>query len=299
MKPTLLILAAGMGSRYGGLKQIDSIGPNGETILDYSIYDAIRAGFGKVVFVIRHDIETAFRETISRKFETRLHVEYVYQELDKLPAGFSVPGGRQKPWGTGHAILVGQEQINEPFAVINADDFYGFDSYRIVSNFLTTNQDSDIALVGFILRNTLSEFGTVSRGICQDNNGYIQTVVETTAIEKDGQHAKYVDNHGQTQSLTGDEIVSMNMWGFTPVIFDQLQHLFKDFLQTQFEDRATEEFYIPSAVTKLIAQNQARVELLRSQATWFGMTYQQDKSYVTEKIQYLIAEGVYPEKLFR
>src|SRR5215469_12788805 len=230
-KPTLLVMAAGMGSRYGGLKQIDPVGPGGETLMDYSIFDAMRAGFGRIVYVIRRDIEAPFKETIGAKFEKRIPVDYVFQELDKIPAGFEVPEGRTKPWGTTQAVLMAEDAIREPFAVINADDFYGEEGYRVLAGHL--NSDSpDYAMVGFVLRNTLSDFGSVARGVSKaDSNGYLQTVVELTSIVKDGDHARNTDPAGNVTDLTGDELVSMNMWGFNPRIFPQLRERFHAFLE--------------------------------------------------------------------
>src|SRR5215472_15547502 len=231
MQPTLLVMAAGMGSRYGGLKQIDPLGPAGETIIDYSIYDAQRAGFAKLVFVIRKDIEEPFKETVGARFEKRMPVEYVFQELDKIPAPFAVPNGRTKPWGTTQAVLMAADVIREPFAVINADDFYGAESYRVLSEHLVSGA-KDYAMVGFILRNTLSDFGSVARGVCRVNaQGYLETVEELTNIVRDGDHAKNTDPAGNVTPLSGDEPVSMNMWGFTPEIFDQLRGVFHSFLE--------------------------------------------------------------------
>ncbi|HEY4983540.1 MAG TPA: sugar phosphate nucleotidyltransferase, partial [Verrucomicrobiae bacterium] len=225
-KPTLLVLAAGMGSRYGGLKQIDPVGPDRETIIDYSIYDALRAGFGKLVFVIRRDIEAPFKQIIGARFEKRMAVEYVFQELDKLPPGFSVPPGRTKPWGTTQAILMAADVIHEPFAAINADDFYGAASFRVLAEHLRSGS-ADYAMVGFILRNTLSEFGSVARGACRVGaDGYLQGIAELTKIEKDGNGAKYTDAAGILHRLGGNETVSMNMWGFTPALFAQLREEF-------------------------------------------------------------------------
>ena len=259
--PTLLVLAAGMGSRYGGLKQIDPVGPGGETIIDYSIYDALRAGFGKLVFVIRKDIEEPFRQVIGARFEKRVPVEYVFQELDKLPSGFAVPEGRTKPWGTTHAILMGADAVCEPFAVINADDFYGAEAYRALAGHLESGTQ-DYAMVGFTLRNTLSDFGSVSRGVCTvTSDGFLKDVVEMTTIERDGSHARNTDASGHVTSLTSDEPVSMNMWGFTPRVFDQLRTLFTEFLsRNSTELRA--ECYIPSVVNELVSCNLARVKVL-------------------------------------
>lgn len=295
-KPTLLVLAAGMGSRYGGLKQIDPVGPGGETIIDYSIYDAMRAGFGKLVFVIRKDIEAAFRETIGARFEKQLPVEYVFQELEKLPAGFTVPAGRTKPWGTTHAILMAEDVIREPFAAINADDFYGANSFRVLAEHLQSGSP-DYCMVGFILRKTLSEFGSVARGVCRTSpEGLLQGVVELTKIEPDGSGAKFTGADGQLQRLTGDETVSMNMWGFTPKLFPQLREQFNAFLKAQGNDLKS-ECYIPTVVNSLVAAGQARCRVLRSEDSWFGVTYREDRPRVVESVGALIARGDYPRKL--
>jgi dTDP-glucose pyrophosphorylase len=296
-KPTLLVLAAGMGSRYGGLKQIDPVGPAGETIIDYSIFDAMRAGFEKLVFVIRRDIESAFREAIGARFEKRLPVEYVFQELDKLPPGFSVPPNRKKPWGTGQAILTGAEVIKEPFAAINADDFYGSNSFRVLAEHLRSGSP-DYAMVGFVLRNTLSEFGSVARGACRVGaDGYLQGVTELTKIEKDGSCARYIDQSGTTQALTGDEPVSMNMWGFTPSIFSHLQAQLVEFLKRSGNDEKA-ELYIPSVVNELVATGRERCKVLRTTNSWFGVTYREDRPFVVEGIRALIARGDYPQQLW-
>lgn len=301
MKPTLLVLAAGIGSRYGGLKQIDPVGPNGETIIDYSVYDAIRAGFGKVVFVIRYQIEAEFREFFGQRFAGHIPVEYVYQELDMLPNGFVVPEGRKKPWGTGHAVLVAKEAIAGPFAAINADDFYGAFSFQALADFLRSIPHSAVAeyaMVGFRLRNTLSEFGTVSRGVCRvDDSNYLQQVEELTQIAKDGNRARYTDDSGQTHPLTGNETVSMNMWGFAPTIFDHLQTQFVEFLTGPGRQEKS-EFYIPTVANTLIQQHKARVKVLPSRDIWVGVTYQEDRPVVIKTIQKLIEQGLYPEKLW-
>jgi UTP-glucose-1-phosphate uridylyltransferase len=297
IKPTLLVLAAGMGSRYGGLKQIDPVGPAGETIIDYSIFDAVRAGFGKLVFVIRHDIESAFREAIGARFEKRLPVEYVFQELDKLPSGFSVPPNRKKPWGTGQAILMAADVIREPFAAINADDFYGAASFHVLAEHLRSGS-ADYAMVGFVLRNTLSEFGSVARGACQVGpDGYLQTVTELTKIEKDGVGAKYIDSVGAMQRLSGDEPVSMNMWGFTPSLFPHLQEQLIQFLKQHGQEEKS-ELYIPSVVNELVRARQERCKVLRTTDSWFGVTYREDRPFVVEGIQKLIARGDYPKALW-
>ena len=301
MKPTLLVLAAGMGSRYGGLKQLDPVGPTGETIIDYSIFDAIRAGFGKVVFVIRKDIETAFKECFGSRYEGKIKVEYAYQELHDLPGGYTVPAGREKPWGTGHAILAARELVKEPFAVINADDFYGADSFRSLGNYLSQAHDgrfADYSMVGFKLRNTLSEFGTVSRGICSgDADGNLISAEELTKIARNGDGAVNDEGDGNTRRLTGDEIVSMNMWGFTPSLFANLEHLFLVFLKSRGGELKS-EFYIPFAVNTLINEQVAKVKILTTSAHWFGVTYREDKPTVTDGIGKLVKSGLYPEKLF-
>ena len=295
-KPTLLVLAAGMGSRYGGLKQIDPVGPSGETIIDYSIYDAMRAGFGRLVFVIRRDIESQFRELVGSRFESRLGVEYVFQELADLPEGFSVPDGRTKPWGTTHAILMASNTIREPFAAINADDFYGRRSYELLAQHLVSGT-SDYAMVGFILRNTLSDFGSVARGVCQvDENGYLRAVTELTKVERDGSGAR--DSSGSDViRLTGDEPVSMNLWGFTPAIFPQLQTEFEKFLR-EHGNELKSECYIPSTVGDLVRAGAARVKVLRTDAPWFGVTYREDRPRVVESVRDLVARGEYPAKLW-
>jgi hypothetical protein len=296
-KPTLLVLAAGMGSRYGGLKQIDAVGPNGETIIDYSVYDALRAGFGKLVFVIRHDIEKPFKETIGARFEKRMPVEYVFQELDQLPPGFSVPPNRKKPWGTGQAILMAENAIHEPFAAINADDFYGANSFRILAEQLRSGS-MDYVMVGFILRNTLSEHGTVARGACRvGTDGFLQSVTELTGVEKDGDGAKYTDAAGIIHRLSGREPVSMNMWGFTPVLFGHLGGQFAGFLKEHGQEEKS-EFYIPAALNELVIAKRERVKVLRTPDSWFGVTYREDRPFVIEGIRRLVVRGDYPEKLW-
>lgn len=295
--PTLLVLAAGMGNRYGGLKQIDPVGPGGETIIDYSAYDALRAGFDKLVFVIRKDIEHAFRQTVGARFETRFAVDYVFQERSDLPAGFEVPAGRTKPWGTAHAILAASEAIQEPFAVINADDFYGAASFRLLAGHLQSGSP-DYAMVGFVLRNTLSRFGSVSRGVTQvTDDGYLLGIQELTRIEPDGVHARNTDDAGHVTPLTGDEQVSMNMWGFTPGVFAQLRERFLAFLQRNASS-VRAEFYIPTAIDELMAAGRARVRVLPTSESWFGVTYREDHPRVAESIRALIREGRYPERLW-
>jgi NDP-sugar pyrophosphorylase family protein len=296
-KPTLLVLAAGMGSRYGGLKQIDPVGPNGETIIDYSIYDALRAGFGKLAFVIRHDIEAQFKEIVGARFEKHAKVEYVFQELNKLPTGFTVPPGRTKPWGTTHAILMAEGAIHEPFAAINADDFYGANSFRVLVEHLQSGSP-DYAMVGFILRNTLSEFGSVARGACRVGNGnYLESVKELTKIEKDGSGAKYTDANGIIHRLGGNEIVSMNMWGFTREVFPQLRESFSEFLQKSGQEEKS-ECYIPTTVNTLVGAKLAKCKVLRTTDSWFGVTYREDRPRVVESVRELIRSGQYPESLW-
>src|ERR1700733_1127777 len=297
ISPTLLVLAAGMGSRYGGLKQIDSVGPSGETIVDYSIYDALRAGFAKVVFVIRKDIEQSFRMTVGARFERHLDVEYVFQELDNLPPGFFVPAGRTKPWGTLHAVLAAADTVNEPFAVINADDFYGAESYRSLARYLQSDP-LNYAMVGFVLRNTLSDFGPVSRGVCQvDGDGFLQNIVELTNIVRDGAHAMNTDATGRVTNLSGDEVVSMNIWGFTPHIFEQLREEFQKFLGRSGSDLSSES-YLPSAVNDLVLAGRAHVKVLRTNDSWCGVTYREDHPHVVERISQLIRDGFYPKRLW-
>lgn len=296
-KPTLLVLAAGMGSRYGGLKQIDPVGPNGETIIDYSIFDAMRAGFGKLVFVIRKDIEQQFREIVGSRFEKRIAVEYVFQELNKLPAGYSLPDGRTKPWGTTHAILMAEDAIKEPFAAINADDFYGQNAYKVVAQHLGSGTP-DYAMVGFTLKNTLSDFGTVARGVSRvDANNYLTHIVELMKIERAGTGAKDTSPDGKITQLTGDEAVSMNFWGFTPALFPQIKVEFEKFLK-QAGGELKSECYIPATVGELVTSGKAKCKVLRSPDSWFGVTYREDRPAVVESIRKLIAQGQYPEKLW-
>ncbi|MBQ0090819.1 MAG: nucleotidyltransferase [Prevotellaceae bacterium] len=302
MKPTLFLLAAGMGSRYGGLKQLDSLGPNGETIMDYSIYDAIQAGFGKLVFVIRKDFEKDFRDKIVSKYEGHLPVEVVFQSLEDLPEGFSVPEGRTKPWGTNHAVLMGKDVIKEPFAVINCDDFYGSDSYKVMAKFLMAlpeGSKNKYSMVGFRVGNTLSESGTVSRGVCSTGNGkFLQTVVERTKIQRIDGVVKYQDGEDWV-AIEDNTPVSMNFWGFTPDYFEYSQDFFKSFLAdpaTQANPKA--EFFIPLLVDKLINAGTATVEVLDTTSKWFGVTYPEDKPDTMAKIKALVDAGQYPNKLF-
>lgn len=299
MKPTLLILAAGMGSRFGGLKQVEPVGPNGEAIIDYSIYDAIRAGFGKVVFIIRESFADAFKEKFDAKLKGKIEVDYVFQELDMLPAGFTLPEGREKPWGTAHAILCARNAVKEPFCALNADDFYGFNAYNAMAKFLTESKDEKVySMVGYKLNDTLSEFGSVSRGICEeDKNNNLIKIVETLKIIKRGNEIISIETDESETPLTGNEIASMNNWGFKPSIFDQLEKRFTQFLKTEI-DKPKSEMYIPSVVFDLIDDKAATVKVLEANSPWFGVTYKEDKPFVIEKINKLIAKGEYPEKLW-
>lgn len=299
-EPTLLIIAAGMGSRYGGLKQIDSVGPHGEIIIDYSMYDAIAAGFKQVVFVIRHSFEDAFKEKIGSKLDGRVETAYAYQELENGLGGFPLPRDREKPWGTGHAILMGQDLIDEPFAVINADDYYGTESFRIMKAFLCGPDVSSTgyAMLGYQLRKTLSEYGTVARGVCQcDGEGRLLDVVERLGIEKQGDGARFRDDSGVECRLTGEEVVSMNLWGFHPSIFNHLSQKLQVFLSRHGEQLKS-EFFIPSVVDELIKEGQVSVQVLPTRDTWFGVTYREDRARAELSIQNLIDAGVYPERLW-
>lgn len=301
MKPTLFVLAAGMGSRYGGLKQLDGLGPNGETIMDYSIFDAIRGGFGKIVFVIRKDFEKDFREKILSKYENHIPVELVFQSVDKLPAGFTCPEGRVKPWGTNHAVLMGKEVINEPFAVINADDFYGRDSFAVLGRWLSELPEgakNRYCMVGFRVGNTLSESGTVARGICSTNDeGCLTTVVERTEIMRVDGKVCYKDEQGAWVAVDDNTPVSMNMWGFTPDYIKYSEDYFIDFLKNNL-DNLKAEYFIPLMVNKLINEGTATVKVLDTTSKWFGVTYAADRQGVVDKIQSLVDAGEYPSKLF-
>ncbi len=299
MKPTLFILAAGMGSRYGGLKQIDGLGPNGETIMDYSVFDALRAGFGKIVFVIRKDFEQDFRNVVLSKYEDKVPCEICFQSLDKVPEGYTYNPERTKPWGTNHAVLMGKDLIHEPFAVINADDFYGKESFQVLADFLIQAQDKqgEYCMVGYHVANTLSENGSVSRGVCStDDKGYLTDVVERTHIEQIGANVVYTED-GVDTIIAPNTPVSMNMWGFTPEYFEYAQEAFKEFL-TNYGQELKKEFYIPTLVNDMIVAGKATCKVLDTPAKWFGVTYAEDKPQVVMKLNDLIKKGVYPEKLF-
>ena len=303
MKPTLLLLAAGMGSRYGGLKQLDGLGPNGETIMDYSIYDAIKAGFGKIVFVIRKDFEQDFRDKVLSKYEGHVPVELCFQSLDALPEGFTCPEGRVKPWGTNHAVLMAKDVIKEPFCVINCDDFYNRDAFMVIGKFLSELPEGSTnryAMVGFRVGNTLSDNGTVARGICsKDADGCLTTVVERTEIMRVDGPVCYKDEEGKWVAVEDNTPVSMNMWGFTPDYFAHSEEYFKGFLADPANmTNPKAEFFIPLMVNKLINDGTATVKVLDTTSKWFGVTYAADRQSVVDKIQSLINEGVYPDKLW-
>ncbi len=303
MKPTLFLLAAGMGSRYGGLKQLDGLGPNGETIMDYSIYDAIRAGFGKIVFVIRKDFEEQFRTQILSKYEGKIPAELVFQSLDALPEGFTCPKDRVKPWGTNHAVLMGKDAIKEPFCVINCDDFYGRDAFATIGKFLSDlpeGSKNKYAMVGFRCCNTLSENGSVARGVCvYDDNHHLKDVVERTEIMRVNGPICYKDEKGEWIPLEENVPVSMNMWGFTPDYFEYSQEYFKEFLSDPKNmENLKAEFFIPLMVNKLINEGTATVEVLDTTSKWFGVTYAADREDTVNRIKALVEAGEYPEKLF-
>ena len=301
MKPTLFVLAAGMGSRYGGLKQLDGLGPNGETIMDYSIFDAIRGGFGKIVFVIRRDFEQDFRDKVLSKYEGHIPTELVFQAIDDLPEGFTCPADRAKPWGTNHAVLMGKDVIKEPFAVINADDFYSRDAFAVMGkwlNELPEGSTGKYSMVGFRICNTLSENGTVARGVCAKNEaGMLTDVVERTEIMRVDGTICYKDENGEWQPVGEETPVSMNFWGFTPDYFGYSEAQFVDFLKENIE-KPKSEFFIPLVVDTLINSGKATCEVLDTTAKWFGVTYAADRPGTVEKIQALVDAGEYPNKLF-
>ncbi len=301
MKPTLFVLAAGMGSRYGGLKQLDGLGPNGETIMDYSIYDAIHSGFGKVVFVIRKDFEQDFRDKILSKYEGHIPVDVVFQAIDNLPEGYTCPADRTKPWGTNHAVLMGKDAIKEPFAVINADDFYGRNAFEVMAKELSRPREGkgDYCMVGFRVGNTMTENGSVARGVCStDNNGNLAGVVERTAISYDANHnIVFTDENGVEQTLAPETPVSMNLWGFTPDYFEYSEREFVKFLDKDINTPKS-EFFIPLCIDALIKNGEATVKVLDTDSKWFGVTYAADRPGVVEKFAELHNNGEYPAKLF-
>lgn len=299
MTPTLVIMAAGMGSRYGGLKQIDKIDGDGHIIIDFSIYDALRAGFDKIVVIIKKEIEADFKEAIGNRIEKLAKVEYVYQEIDNLPEGFTAPADRTKPWGTEHAIWCCRDTVNGPFAVINADDYYGAEAFKMMYDALTSEHEQDtFHMVGYILTNTLTENGTVSRGVCDvNNNGFLQKVVERTKIRRTENGAEFLDDDGETwQAIDGNSIVSMNLWGFNTSMMDDLNEDMIRFMKTDAVSNPLKcESFLPSFVQKLLTENKAKVKVLTTKDKWFGVTYKEDKDKVVEAIRKLKSEGVYPE----
>lgn len=299
MKPTLLVLAAGMGSRYGGNKQLDQVGPSGETIIDYSIYDAIRAGFGKIVFVIRRDIEEQVKERFVNRLKGKIDVDYVFQEITNLPEGVAVNPERQKPWGTSHAILVAKEKIKEPFGVINSDDYYGVDSFKILYDFLMNDKDDDsYCIIGYKLGNTLSDHGDVNRGVCKvSKDGFLEHIVETRKIIKTANGAQAPNPEGGDIVMTGDEIVSMNLWGFKTSCFNILDAEFRSFIN-RYGMELKSELDIPTSVDKFVKSGDIRIKILTTDEKWFGVTYKEDKPSVVESLKKMVAKGIYPESIY-
>ncbi len=301
MKPTLLVLAAGLGSRYGGLKQMDRLGPNGESIIDYSVFDAAEAGFSRVVFVLREEIVEDFYHIFANRYKNRLAVDHVVQQLADIPEGIAVTPHRKKPWGTAHAVLTATPLLKEPFAVINGDDYYGKEAFRVMAGFLKQLNPESLeiqSMVGYKLSRTLSDYGSVSRGICQvDSAFYLTGVVERTHIESKAGQIIFLDENNKENPLTGDEVVSMNFWGFTPALLDPFKELFKSFLNEQGQELKS-EFYIPTAINNLITKGQLQVRVLESTAQWFGVTYQQDKPFVQEILSKMHRKGIYPERIW-
>ncbi len=298
MKPTLVVLAAGMGSRYGGLKQVDPVGPSGEAILDYSVFDAVRGGFGKVVFIIRHDFEAEFKEKVGKKYEGLVPVEYCYQDINDLPAPYKVPEGRTKPWGTAHATRAARKVVHEPFAVINADDFYGRDAFAKLGAFLAEAKPMHFAMVGYKLALTLSENGSVARGICDvAADGSLKSVTEMTKIVRTADGAENREDPEHPVKLTAKELVSMNLWGFTPELFDALEARFPAWLAAN-GTKEKSEWYIPFVVDELIHEGKADCKVLPTESSWFGVTYREDKPFVMAEIKKLVDSGEYPSKLF-
>lgn len=304
---TLVVLAAGIGSRYGGLKQVDPIGPSGEMIIDYSVYDALRSGFTKIVFVISRAIEEVFREKVGRTIEQHCETEYVYQQLDDLPAGFSVPPGRIKPWGTAHATLSSRDAVHSPFAVINADDFYGRGAFQAIADFMnsgTLPEDPagkmNFCMVGYRLENTLTEHGHVARGICSmDEQGYLVSVQERTHIEKDGESARYTEDGDNWFQIPVDSVVSMNTWGFWPTLYPELAERFAGFLTANRDNELKAEYFLPSVISDLVAEGKASVKVLNTNERWYGMTYAQDRPMVKKAIEEMVRQGLYPQSLWK
>jgi len=300
--PTLVVMAAGIGSRYGGLKQVDPVGPSGEIVLDYAVYDALAAGFAKVVFVIRRDIEELFREKVGRNVERRAETAYVFQQLDALPPGYAVPAGRTKPWGTAHATLTAAPEVHEPCAVINADDYYGPGSFRVLADHLRAARDSggvyDWSMVGFRLRNTVTEHGHVARGVCTTGGGgHLATIVERTHIETAGDRIRYTEDGEHWTDIDSESVVSMNMWGFTPSVFAELEARFAAFLAAGAGDPKA-EYFLPTVVNQLIQEGKARVKVLPTDEKWYGVTYQEDRPALKAFLASQVAAGRYPQKLW-
>jgi len=298
-KPTLLILAAGLGSRYGSLKQIDRIGSSGERIIDYSVYDAVKAGFGKIVYVIRESFEDEFKEVILKELPVEIETAVVCQELEKIPSSILYSKDRTKPWGTGHALMMASSKIDEPFLVVNADDFYGADSFKIAYEFLTSvESENEYALVGYQMNNTLSEFGSVSRGVCDvDGENYLSSIVERTQIKFENSKIVFKDENEKWQPLNGNEIVSMNMFAFTPSVFKKYEEYFVEFMNENMNELKA-EFFMPTVVGNLIDSKEVKVKILQTNASWFGLTYAEDKPIAIERIAKLVEQGVYPKKLW-
>ena len=302
-KPTLVVMAAGIGSRYGGLKQVDPVGPNGEIIVDYSIYDALHAGFGSVVFVIQEDIERVFRERVGKTIERQCETAYVFQRLDDVPEGFEVPAGRQKPWGTAHATLSCRRVVHAPFAVINADDFYGRSSYLTLCDYVKNAQDRDgvydYCMVGYVLGNTLTDYGHVARGVCTvDEDGFLVDIREHTCIERFGKLVRYTEDGETWIEISAESIVSLNTWGFTPSLLFELEARFPRFLQENGDNLQKAEYFLPNVVGDLAQEGKARIKILPTSERWFGVTYQQDKPRIKQAIRDLIQRGIYPENLW-
>ena len=305
MKPTLLVLAAGMGSRYGGLKQLDPMGPNGEVILDYSVYDAIRAGFGKVVFIIRKDFEEAFKSQVGARFADKIEVDYAFQDINNLPEGFSVPEGRIKPWGTGHAVLACKGMLDGPFAVINADDYYGKETFRLIHDELVKEKDTGdkygFCMVGFKVENTLTENGTVARGVCQTNaDGYLTDIVERTKIAINGDKIQFTEDDGASWTdIAYGTTVSMNCWGFSLGMMDELEARFSAFLEKGIKENPLKcEYFLPFVVDEILKEDKAEVKVLETSEKWYGVTYKEDRELVVNAVSKKVADGIYPEKLW-
>lgn len=300
MKPILLIMAAGLGSRYGGLKQIDKIGPNGEILLELSLHDAIKAGFERVVFILREEIKDEFKELIEDKLKQYVEVSYVIQKIDELPKGYAAPKGRRKPWGTGHAILCAKNVIDSPFVVINADDFYGAESFKKIYNFLIKNSDeSTYGMIGYRLYNTLSENGHVARGICNVEDGYLEEVIERTKIIKKDELAFYTEDDINWMEVEYDSLVSMNMWAFNTNIFEVLEEQFKSFLDGEAKQNPMKsEYFVPTVINSLLANNKIKVKVIESKDKWYGVTYQEDKYIVMNAIENMIKEGIYHKNIW-